>query len=61
MWNPFSRKPIDEDGLDHDLDDDEAVDAAALRIIARWIAEHDGVQTNGAVVDRAFVVASAAH
>lgn len=61
MWNPFSRREVFEDDADIDDQDDELVDAVALRILARWIAEHDGLQTNGAVVDRAFVVGSAAH
>jgi hypothetical protein len=63
MWNPFSRKNEDDDDRDLDIDlaDDDLVDAVALRIIARWVAEHDGLQANGAMVDRMFVVGSAPH
>lgn len=55
MWNPFSRRDNDDD---RDEEDEDVVDATALRILARHVAEHDGLQENGAVVERMFVVGS---
>lgn len=56
MW-PFSSRNHDEydDEQDDQLEEDHA-DPIPLQIIARWIAQHDGVQPNGAVIDRSFVV-----
>lgn len=48
-----------------DFEDDDArkpvkkCDAAALKVIADWIAQHDGAVGAGAVIDRGFVVVEA--
>lgn len=59
MWNLFGRRAGElEDEADDHEDDDDLVDGAALRIIARWVAERDGMPHAGTIVDRAFVVSS---
>ena len=49
-----------------DFEDDAAKpvkksDAAALKVLADWIAQHDGTIAAGAVIDRGFVVVEARH
>ena len=31
-------------------------DPGAMKILKQWVAQHDGIQPNGARVDRGFVV-----
>ena len=31
-------------------------DPGAMKVLKQWVAQHDGVQPNGARVDRGFVV-----
>jgi len=49
------------DEFDEDKRRVKRTDPSAMQILKQWVKEHDGVQTNGARVDRGFVVVEPKH